>query len=66
MIKNDNENKSKEIAIAITYYLFDLEMKEDWENFIRYKKADFKDNILNGNQSWPSIQGEIFLWIAQA
>ena len=37
MLKNDNENKSKETAIAITYYLFDLEMKGNWENSLDRK-----------------------------
>ena len=37
MLKNDNENKSKETAIAITYYLFDLEMKGNWENLLDRK-----------------------------
>ena len=32
MLKYDNENKLKETAFAIAYYLFDLEMKGNREN----------------------------------
>ena len=51
MLKNDNENKSNEIADAIAYYLFDLEMKEDWENLLDKKSKTFEIFVPWNDQS---------------
>ena len=42
MLKNDNENKSKDIANTITYHLFDLDIKEDLEDLLDKKFSMFE------------------------